>query len=39
MNTKDLRDLYNQARQAGAGQHILEQITDYAKALESSTKE
>ena len=39
MNTKELRDLYNQARQSGAGQHILEQIADYAKALESSTKE
>jgi hypothetical protein len=39
MNTKELRDLYNKARQAGAGQHILAQITDYAKALEESTKE
>jgi hypothetical protein len=38
MNTKQLRDLYNQARQSGAGQHILAQITDYAKALEESTK-
>jgi len=38
MNTKDLRDLYNKARQSGAGQHILAQITDYAKALEETTK-
>jgi hypothetical protein len=38
MNTKELRDLYNVARQAGAGQHILEQITDYAKALEADVK-
>jgi hypothetical protein len=39
MNTKELRDLYNKARQGGAGQHILAQITDYAKALEETTKE
>jgi hypothetical protein len=39
MNTEDLRQLYNRARQAGAGQHILAQITDYAKTLESQTKE
>ena len=39
MNTKELRDLYNKARQGGAGQHILAQITDYAKALEENTKE
>jgi hypothetical protein len=39
MNTEDLRQLYNQARQVGAGQHILAQITDYAKTLESQTKE
>ena len=38
MNTKELRELYNKARQAGAGQHILEQIADYAKALEADTK-
>jgi hypothetical protein len=38
MNTKDLRDLYNTARQSGAGQHILEQIADFAKALEADTK-
>jgi hypothetical protein len=39
MNTKELRDLYNKARQGGAGQHILAQIADYAKALEETTKE
>jgi hypothetical protein len=38
MNTDDLRKLYNEARQAGAGQHILAQITDYAKTVESQTK-
>lgn len=38
MNTEDLRKLYNQARQAGAGQHILAQITDYAKTVESQNK-
>lgn len=38
MNTEDLRKLYNEARQAGAGQHILAQITDYAKTVESQTK-
>jgi hypothetical protein len=38
MNTKELRNLYNTARQSGAGQHILEQIADYAKALEDDNK-
>lgn len=38
MNTEDLRKLYNEARMAGAGQHILAQITDYAKTVESQTK-
>lgn len=38
MNTDDLRKLYNEARQAGAGQHVLAQITDYAKTVESQTK-
>jgi hypothetical protein len=38
MNTDDLRKLYNEARQSGAGQHILAQITDYAKTVESQTK-
>jgi len=33
-----LRDLYNDARRAGAGQHILNQISDYGKTLEAEAK-
>jgi hypothetical protein len=38
MNREDLRKLYNEARSAGLGQHILSQITDYGKALEKLEK-
>jgi hypothetical protein len=33
-----LRNLYNDARRAGAGQHILNQISDYGKTLEAEAK-
>ena len=33
-----LRSLYNDARRAGAGQHILNQISDYGKTLEAEAK-
>lgn len=38
MNRDDLRKLYNEARVANVGQHILSQITDYGKTLEKLEK-
>jgi len=38
MNREDLRKLYNEARVANIGQHILSQITDYGKTLEKLEK-
>jgi hypothetical protein len=38
MNRDDLRKLYNEARVANIGQHILSQITDYGKTLEKLEK-
>jgi hypothetical protein len=38
MNRDDLRKLYNEARIANIGQHILSQITDYGKTLEKLEK-
>ena len=38
LSVDDLRQLYNDARRAGAGQHILNQISDYGKTLEAESK-
>jgi hypothetical protein len=38
LNRDDLRKLYNEARVANIGQHILSQITDYGKTLEKLEK-
>ena len=38
LSVDGLRDLYNDARRAGAGQHILNQISDYGKTLEAESK-
>lgn len=38
LSVDDLRNLYNDARRAGAGQHILNQISDYGKTLEAEAK-
>jgi hypothetical protein len=38
LSVEGLRNLYNDARRAGAGQHILNQISDYGKTLEAESK-
>ena len=38
LSVDGLRTLYNDARRAGAGQHILNQISDYGKTLEAEAK-
>jgi hypothetical protein len=38
LSVDGLRDLYNDARRASAGQHILNQISDYGKTLEAEAK-
>jgi hypothetical protein len=38
LSVDGLRNLYNDARRAGAGQHILDQISDYGKTLEAEAK-